>query len=104
MVGWEEGESTRFCFVIALAKCILFCFSFRLSYPLVFGLYPSSFLKDLVCSPRPYSLPVTRLSKEQTILSSILRLISRLAIRSHHLEYDFPSTRGHGVIPGRARP
>ena len=108
MTGWEEGESTRLCFIIALAKCTLFFFSFRLSHALVYGLYLSSSLKDLVCSPRPYALLVTRLSKGQTISSSVLRLISRLAIRSHHsgvrLSLDpFYELRLHGVIPGRAR-
>ncbi|KAI0259698.1 hypothetical protein BC834DRAFT_904558 [Gloeopeniophorella convolvens] len=46
-----------------------------LCYALAFGLYSSSFLKDLVCSPRPFAPPVTRLT-----------------IGSHHLEYGFPST------------
>ncbi|KAI0253432.1 hypothetical protein BJV78DRAFT_1302210 [Lactifluus subvellereus] len=46
-----------------------------LCYALAFGVYSSSFLKDLVCSPRPYAPPVTRLT-----------------IGSHHLEYGFPST------------
>ncbi|KAH9983798.1 hypothetical protein BJV74DRAFT_980251 [Russula compacta] len=46
-----------------------------LCYALAFGLYLSSFLKDLVCSPRPYAPPVTRLT-----------------VGSHHLEYGFPST------------
>ena len=35
----------------------------RLCYALAFGVYISSFLKDLVCSPRPYAPPVVRLSK-----------------------------------------
>ncbi|KAA1478163.1 hypothetical protein DENSPDRAFT_845349 [Dentipellis sp. KUC8613] len=46
-----------------------------LCYCLAFGVYSSSFVKDLVCSPRPYAPPVTRLT-----------------IGSHHLEYGFPST------------
>jgi len=46
-----------------------------LCYALAFGVYSSSFLKDLVCSPRPYAPPVTRLT-----------------IGSHHLEYGLPST------------
>jgi dihydrosphingosine 1-phosphate phosphatase len=45
---------------------IYFC---RLCYTLAFGLYSSSFLKDLVCSPRPYTPPVTRLSKITAMLS-----------------------------------
>ncbi|KAI0687708.1 hypothetical protein BC835DRAFT_1286229 [Cytidiella melzeri] len=39
------------------------------------GVYVTSFVKDSVCSPRPFSPPVTRLT-----------------IGSHHLEYGFPST------------
>ncbi|KAI0317450.1 hypothetical protein OF83DRAFT_1058645 [Amylostereum chailletii] len=46
-----------------------------LCYVLGLGIYASSFLKDLVCSPRPYAPPITRLT-----------------IGSHHLEYGFPST------------
>jgi len=46
-----------------------------LCYALAFGVYLSSFLKDMVCSPRPYAPPVTRLS-----------------VGSHHLEYGLPST------------
>ncbi|KAH9021637.1 hypothetical protein EDB84DRAFT_1274894, partial [Lactarius hengduanensis] len=46
----------------------------RLCYDLAFGVYMSSYLRDLVCSPRPYAPPVVRLSK------------------NHHLEYGLPST------------
>jgi len=46
-----------------------------LCYALAFGVYISSFLKDLVCSPRPYAPPVVRLT-----------------VGSHHLEYGLPST------------
>ncbi|CAL1708535.1 unnamed protein product [Somion occarium] len=42
---------------------------------LAFGVYLSSFIKDLICSPRPFAPPVTRLT-----------------IGTHHLEYGFPST------------
>ena len=35
----------------------------RLSHGMAFGVYLSSFLKDMVCSPRPYAPPVVRLSK-----------------------------------------
>ncbi|KAF9007315.1 acid phosphatase/Vanadium-dependent haloperoxidase [Hymenopellis radicata] len=42
---------------------------------LAIGGYASSFLKDLFCSPRPFSPPVTRLT-----------------VMNHHLEYGFPST------------
>jgi membrane-associated phospholipid phosphatase len=46
-----------------------------LCYALAFGVYLSSLLKDMVCSPRPYSPPV-----------------ARLTVGSHHLEYGLPST------------
>ncbi|EJT99372.1 acid phosphatase/Vanadium-dependent haloperoxidase [Dacryopinax primogenitus] len=42
---------------------------------LSFGVYTSTFVKDSICSPRPYTPPVTRLT-----------------IGTHHLEYGFPST------------
>ncbi|KAH9055414.1 hypothetical protein EDB87DRAFT_1641220 [Lactarius vividus] len=47
----------------------------RLCYVLAFGVYMSSYLKDLVCSPRPYAPPVVR-----------------LAVGNHHVEYGLPST------------
>ncbi|KAH9014871.1 hypothetical protein EDB85DRAFT_2157118 [Lactarius pseudohatsudake] len=46
-----------------------------LCYALAFGVYMSSYLKDLVCSPRPYAPPVVRLT-----------------VGNHHLEYGLPST------------
>ncbi|KAG6379508.1 PAP2 superfamily-domain-containing protein [Boletus reticuloceps] len=65
-------------FMIALP--ILFFFGFPevgrgLIVVLASGVYFSSFIKDLVCSPRPFSPPV-----------------NRLTIGTHHLEYGFPST------------
>ncbi|KAK2464640.1 hypothetical protein APHAL10511_003333 [Amanita phalloides] len=42
---------------------------------LAFGVYLTSVIKDLACSPRPFAPPVTRLT-----------------ISTHHLEYGFPST------------
>ena len=76
----------------------LFFFSFRLCYALAYGVYLSSFLKDMVYSPRPYAPLVTRLSKEQSISSSVPRLISRLAVGNHHLEYGFPSTHSANCV------
>jgi len=65
----------------------------RLCYALAFGVYLSSFLKDLVCSPRPYAPPVVRLSKFVEWLFSVLRLTPcSLAVGNHHLEYGLPST------------
>lgn len=48
---------------------------------LAFGVYFSSFFKDLICSPRPFAPPVTRLT-----------------IGSHHLEYGFPSTHSTNSV------
>lgn len=48
---------------------------------LALGVYCSSVLKDLICSPRPFAPPVTRLT-----------------IGSHHLEYGFPSTHSTNSV------
>ncbi|KAF8880461.1 PAP2 superfamily-domain-containing protein [Gymnopilus junonius] len=45
------------------------------------GIYLSSVVKDLFCSPRPLAPPVTRLT-----------------IGSHHLEYGFPSTHSTNSV------
>ncbi|EAU82992.1 sphingosine-1-phosphate phosphatase [Coprinopsis cinerea okayama7 len=45
------------------------------------GVYLSSVLKDMFCSPRPFAPPVVRLT-----------------IGSHHLEYGFPSTHSTNSI------
>ncbi|KAF9060151.1 PAP2 superfamily-domain-containing protein, partial [Rhodocollybia butyracea] len=45
------------------------------------GVYASSFVKDLVCSPRPFAPPVTRLT-----------------LGNHHLEYGFPSTHSTNAV------
>jgi len=52
-----------------------------LLFVLSLGVYLSSFLKDLICSPRPFSPPV-----------------ARLTIGSHHLEYGFPSTHSTNSV------
>lgn len=48
---------------------------------LCIGVYLSSFVKDLVCAPRPFAPPVTRLT-----------------IGTHHLEYGFPSTHSTNSV------
>ncbi|GLB39364.1 putative acid phosphatase homologues [Lyophyllum shimeji] len=48
---------------------------------LALGVYSSSFMKDLMCSPRPFAPPVTRLT-----------------IGTHHLEYGFPSTHSTNCV------
>ncbi|OCF40255.1 hypothetical protein I317_05949 [Kwoniella heveanensis CBS 569] len=45
------------------------------------GIYVSSFAKDLVCTPRPYSPPVVRLS-----------------MSTHHHEYGFPSSHSTNSV------
>ncbi|KZV99226.1 hypothetical protein EXIGLDRAFT_605949 [Exidia glandulosa HHB12029] len=52
-----------------------------LLYMLTIGVYVSSFIKDLVCAPRPFAPPVTRLT-----------------IGNHHLEYGFPSTHSTNSV------
>ncbi|KAI0784107.1 PAP2 superfamily-domain-containing protein [Abortiporus biennis] len=52
-----------------------------LLFVLAFGVYASSFAKDLLCSPRPFAPPVTRLT-----------------IGTHHLEYGFPSTHSTNSV------
>ncbi|KZT00509.1 uncharacterized protein LAESUDRAFT_553458 [Laetiporus sulphureus 93-53] len=48
---------------------------------LALGVYMASFIKDSVCSPRPFAPPVTRLT-----------------IGNHHLEYGFPSTHSANSV------
>ncbi|KAH8823214.1 sphingosine-1-phosphate phosphatase [Flagelloscypha sp. PMI_526] len=48
---------------------------------LALGVYFSSVLKDLICSPRPFAPPVTRLT-----------------IGTHHLEYGFPSSHSTNCV------
>ncbi|TRM64665.1 hypothetical protein BD626DRAFT_547068 [Schizophyllum amplum] len=45
------------------------------------GVYLTSYIKDLVCSPRPFAPPV-----------------QRLTIGTHHLEYGFPSTHSANSV------
>jgi len=41
----------------------IYC-AYRLLVVLALGVYTSSFVKDLICAPRPFAPPVTRLSKQ----------------------------------------
>lgn len=70
----------------------LLFFSFRPCYVLAYGVYLESFLKDMVCSPRPYAPLAMQLCKKQSILSSIPRLIHGLVVGNHHLEHILSST------------
>lgn len=56
------------------------------------GVYWSGFIKDLVCSPRPFAPPVTRLSKFSGYTDYLGLSVFSLGIGNHHLEYGFPST------------
>lgn len=48
---------------------------------LALGVYVASFVKDLVCAPRPFAPPV-----------------ARLTMGNHHLEYGFPSTHSTNSV------
>ncbi|EIN09036.1 hypothetical protein PUNSTDRAFT_87143 [Punctularia strigosozonata HHB-11173 SS5] len=75
---YTSSLGTHTFFMIALPACFFFGLH-QLGRGIVFVVamsgYVTSFLKDLICSPRPFAPPVTRLT-----------------IGSHHLEYGFPST------------
>lgn len=53
----------------------------RLIFVLALGVYVTSFVKDLMCSPRPYAPPVTR-----------------FVVGNHHLEYGLPSTHSTNSV------
>ncbi|KIJ63094.1 hypothetical protein HYDPIDRAFT_29782 [Hydnomerulius pinastri MD-312] len=81
---YTSSLGTHTFFMIALP--LLFFFGYGelgrgLIFVLAFGVYFSSFIKDLVCSPRPFAPPVTRLT-----------------IGTHHLEYGFPSTHSTNSV------
>lgn len=81
---YTSSLGTHTFFMIALP--ILFFFGYHelgrgLILVLASGVYLSSFFKDLVCAPRPFSPPVTRLT-----------------IGTHHLEYGFPSTHSTNSV------
>ncbi|KAL4068629.1 hypothetical protein V8B97DRAFT_1918710 [Scleroderma yunnanense] len=81
---YTSSLGTHTFFMIALPVLFFFGYS-ELGLGLIFvlgsGVYFSSFIKDLVCSPRPFSPPVTRLT-----------------IGTHHLEYGFPSTHSTNSV------
>ncbi|KAG8733556.1 hypothetical protein FRC11_005225 [Ceratobasidium sp. 423] len=54
---------------------------FGLLHVLAAGVYFSSLIKDLICSPRPFEPTVTRLT-----------------VGTHHLEYGFPSTHSTNSV------
>ncbi|KAF9237776.1 phosphatidic acid phosphatase type 2/haloperoxidase [Melanogaster broomeanus] len=81
---YTSSLGTHTFFMIALP--LLFFFGYGeigrgLVVVLASGVYFSSFIKDLVCSPRPFAPPV-----------------NRLTIGNHHLEYGFPSTHSTNSV------
>ncbi|KAH8116160.1 PAP2 superfamily-domain-containing protein [Phellopilus nigrolimitatus] len=81
---YTSSLGTHTFFMTALPA--LFFFGFPevgrgLVFVLGMGVYVSSFIKDLICAPRPYAPPV-----------------SRLTIGTHHLEYGFPSTHSTNSV------
>lgn len=111
MMGLDERKSDGFRFITALAKVHpLFVFFFRLCYALAFGVYLSSFLKDMICSPRPYAPPVARLSKKRAISSSVSRhetdyhpSCRKSSFRVRPSLDPFYELHVHGAISGLAR-
>ncbi|CCL98041.1 uncharacterized protein FIBRA_00035 [Fibroporia radiculosa] len=81
---YTSSLGTHTFFMISLPALVFFGYtqvSTGLILVLAMGVYASSFLKDLVCSPRPFAPPVTRLT-----------------IGTHHLEYGFPSTHSTNSV------
>ncbi|KAF9237778.1 PAP2 superfamily-domain-containing protein [Melanogaster broomeanus] len=81
---YTSSLGTHAFFMIALP--LLFFFGYGeigrgLVVVLASGVYFSSLIKDLVCSPRPFAPPV-----------------SRLTFGDHHLEYGFPSTHSTNSV------
>jgi len=65
LIGLNLLLQTHTFFIIFLPAFFFFGFEEQgrgLLFMLCIGVYVSSFMKDLVCAPRPFSPPVTRLS------------------------------------------
>ncbi|KAF5351029.1 hypothetical protein D9756_008418 [Leucocoprinus leucothites] len=81
---YTSSLGTHTFFMTALPACFFFGYNELgrgLLMVLAMGVYCSSVVKDLFCSPRPFSPPVTRLT-----------------MGSHHLEYGFPSTHSTNSV------
>ncbi|EKM76419.1 hypothetical protein AGABI1DRAFT_78483 [Agaricus bisporus var. burnettii JB137-S8] len=81
---YTSSLGTHTFFMTTLPACFWFGYTDLargLLSALSIGVYCSSVVKDLFCSPRPFSPPVTRLT-----------------MGSHHLEYGFPSTHSTNSI------
>ncbi|GJJ10601.1 hypothetical protein Clacol_004828 [Clathrus columnatus] len=81
---YTSSLGTHTFFLLLLPACYFFGYD-RIGRALMallgMGVYWSSFFKDLICSPRPYTPSV-----------------ARLAMGTHHLEYGFPSTHSTNSI------
>ncbi|WWC73172.1 uncharacterized protein I206_107138 [Kwoniella pini CBS 10737] len=81
---WTAIFGTHTFFMTFLPMLFFFGFPIKargLLYVVGMGIYISSFAKDLVCTPRPYSPPVIRLS-----------------MSTHHHEYGFPSSHSTNSV------
>jgi len=75
---YSSSLGTHTFFMTAIPLLIFFGqyeFSWGMVFMLATGVYATSFVKDLICCPRPFLSSVTRIS-----------------MGNHHLEYGFPST------------
>ncbi|KAL5637770.1 hypothetical protein ACGC1H_002136 [Rhizoctonia solani] len=81
---YTSSLGTHTFFMIVLPTFFFFGYpmaGFGLLHVLAAGVYFSSLIKDLICSPRPFEPTVTRLT-----------------VGSHHLEYGFPSTHSTNSV------
>ncbi|KAH7098070.1 phosphatidic acid phosphatase type 2/haloperoxidase [Auriculariales sp. MPI-PUGE-AT-0066] len=81
---YTSSLGTHTFFIIFLPAFFFFGFAEHgrgLLFMLCIGVYVSSVIKDLLCAPRPFAPPVTRLT-----------------IGNHHLEYGFPSTHSTNSV------
>ncbi|KAF7338800.1 Sphingosine-1-phosphate phosphatase [Mycena sanguinolenta] len=65
---------------------------------LCLGIYLTSVIKDLFCSPRPFAPPVTRLSLFFAVPSDAILTNATSAMGTHHLEYGMPSTHSANAV------
>ncbi|GAB1527927.1 dihydrosphingosine 1-phosphate phosphatase [Rhizoctonia solani] len=87
---YTSSLGTHTFFMIVLPTFFFFGYpmvGFGLLYVLAAGVYFSSLIKDLICSPRPFEPTVTRLT-----------MFGGTAVGTHHLEYGFPSTHSTNSV------
>ncbi|CAE6481494.1 unnamed protein product [Rhizoctonia solani] len=81
---YTSSLGTHTFFMIVLPTFFFFGYpmaGFGLLHVLAAGVYFSSLIKDLICSPRPFE-----------------PIVTRLTVGSHHLEYGFPSTHSTNSV------